>query len=107
MNDADDVYAISFRDGLHAADFVAALCDAVKAGAWQARERGADAPAPARVWIDSPLRPSGGEVCCVYVSAAALEAARSAGLEIPPSERVEDPDFPAGRILVLDAVAAG
>lgn len=92
-------YALQFADGVEAAEFIVALRNAV-----------ADATtlpdgAAVRAWIDAPLRARGNELCCVYLTEACLDAAYDAGLDVPHSEPVDDPTFPEGRILVIEAPA--
>jgi hypothetical protein len=97
------IYALPFADGVSAADFIVALRAALSAES----AAPAHAASPPRAWIDSPLRARGKELCCVYLTESSLDAAYTAGLDVPEPETVDDPTFPDGRILVLDLVPAG
>ena len=95
------IVALKFPDGLRAATFALALRRAIR----DAR-RAADSGTLDRalVWMDHPLQESDLEMCCVYVTPTALDAARRAGLPIPEALLIEDPEFPAGRLRVLEVV---
>jgi len=89
------VHALSFPDGLVAAAFLSELRDACDAAPATGEGR-------AMAWIDSPMFRMGQEVCCVYVTDAALAIARRASLPMGEPDAVTDPRFPAGRILILE-----
>ena len=99
----DPVYALPFPDGLKAADFLVALRDTAAAVAADASgSASGGGTGELQAWIDSPLAGGGREACCVYVTAAALDAARRSAIPLPHAEPVNDPRFPAGRILVVE-----
>src|ERR671937_638870 len=96
-------YALKFPDGIAAGDFAAELRDFLRSPAG-ARFLGAGG---ALVWITSPHRGVvKDDFCCVYLSEAALEAVRAAGLKAPDAEKVRAADLPEQRVLVIGEVAA-
>lgn len=91
----DLVYSLSFADGLEAAEFLSRLEDYA-----------ATAPGGTRgdvaAWIRDPLvRGAAGAVCCVYITAAALAAARAAGLRTEGAQPIAADALPTDRIAVV------
>jgi hypothetical protein len=102
-NPGETYYALKFPDGIAAGDFAARLRDFLRSpeGA-RFREDGRTL-----VWITSPRRGiAKDDFCCVYLSEAAFEAARAAGLPTPDAERVHINDLPEQRLLVIGEAAA-
>ncbi|HVE79246.1 MAG TPA: hypothetical protein VNA89_10310 [Gemmatimonadaceae bacterium] len=92
----DLVYSLSFADGLEAAEFLSGLSDyeAARAGSGDAGEVVA--------WIRDPLvRSASGSVCCVYLSAGALAAAREMGFATDDAKPLGADELPADRIAVV------